>query len=99
MSGHDLKFFRRVSIEIIHIVEEKIERIIFVNNFVIQEEEYIRELAQRSIGKFDKTEKLVRFNNHIILTNDIDCLFKCFQFPSCDISFKKACNFTDERIK
>ena len=33
-------------------------------NFDIQEREYVGELARRSIGKFDETVKLLRFNNH-----------------------------------
>ena len=57
-------------------------------NFDIQECEYVRELARRSIGRFDKTVKLLRFNNHIIHTNDIDSFFKCFRCPSCETFFK-----------
>ena len=48
------------------------------------------ELARRSIGRFDKTVKLPRFNNHIIHTNDIDSFFKCFRCPSCDSFFKRS---------
>ena len=48
------------------------------------------ELARRSIGRFDKTVKLLRFNNHIIHTNDIDSFFKCFRCPSCDSFFKRS---------
>ena len=45
----------------------------------IQEGEYEGELARRSIGRFDRTVKLLRFNNHIVLTNDIDSFFKSFR--------------------
>ena len=48
------------------------------------------ELARRSIGRFDKTVKLLRFNNHVIHTNDIDNFFKCFRCPSCDSFFKRS---------
>ena len=37
--------------------------------------------------------KLLRFNNHIIHTNDIDSFFKCFRCPSCDCFFNRSDNF------
>ena len=48
------------------------------------------ELARRSIGRFEKTVKLLRFNNHIIHTKDIDSFFKSFRCPSCDSFFKRS---------
>ena len=75
------------------LVEIIVERNIFIYNFDIQEGEYVGELARRSIGKFEKTVKLLRFNNHIIHTNDIDSFFKCFRCPSCDGFFNRSDNF------
>ena len=63
---------------------------IFIYDFDIQEGEYVGELTRRSIGRFDKTVKLMRFNSHIIHTNDIDSFFKCFRCPSCDTFFKRS---------
>ena len=60
------------------------QRNIFIYDFDIQEEEYVGELARRSI---EKTVKLLRFNNHIFHTKDIDSFFKCFRCPSCDTFF------------
>ena len=77
-SGYDPKNFRGVSVKDLPVVEEIIERNIFIYDFDIQEGEYVGELARRSIGRFDKTVKLLRFNNHMIHTNDIDSFFKCF---------------------
>ena len=71
-------------------VEEIVQSNIFIYDFDIQEGEYVGELARRSIKRFDKTVKLLRFNNHIIHTNDIDSLFKCFRCPSCDTFFKRS---------
>ena len=34
--------------------------------------------------------KLLRFNNHIIHTDDIDSSFKCFRCPSCDCFFNRS---------
>ena len=65
-SGYDPKNFRGVSVEDLPVVEEIVQRNIFIYDFDIQEGEYIGELARRSIGRFDITVKLLRFNNHII---------------------------------
>ena len=46
----------------------------------ILEGEYAGEIARRSIENFDETVKLLKFYNHIIHTNNIDSLFKWFQF-------------------
>ena len=88
-SGYDPKSFRGVSAEDLPAVEEIVQRNIFIYDFDIQEVEYVGELARRNIGRYDKTVKLLRFNNHIIHTNDIDSFFKCFRCPSCNNFFNK----------
>ena len=92
-SGYGPKHFRGVSVEDLPVVEEIVQRNIFIYNFDIQEGEYVGELARRSIGRFDKTVKLLRLNNHIIHTKDIDSFFKCFRCPSCDTFFHKSDHF------
>ena len=72
-SGYNPKKFLGVAIDDIPLVEGIVERNIY--DFDIQKGEYSGELARRSIGKFEKTVKLLRFNNHIIHTNDIDSFF------------------------
>ena len=52
-SGYDSKNFRGVSVEDLPVVEEIIERNIFIYDFDIQEGEYVGELARKSIGRFD----------------------------------------------
>ena len=89
-SGYDRKRFRGVSVEDLPVVEEIVRRNIFIYDFDIPEGEYVGELARRSIGRFDRTVKLLRFNNQIIHTNDIDSFFKCFRCPSCDTFFKRS---------
>ena len=61
----------------------------FIYDFDIHEGEYVGELARRSLGRFDKTVILLRFNNLIIHTNDFDSFFKCFRCPRCDTFFKR----------
>ena len=78
-SGYNPKKFLGVTIDGSPLVEIIVERNIFNYNFDVQEREYVGELARRSIGKFQKTVKLLTFNNHIIHTKDIDSFFKCFR--------------------
>ena len=87
-SGYDTKNFRGASVEDLPVVEEFVQRNIFIYNFDIQEGEYVGELARRSIGRFHKTVKLLRFKNHIFHTNDIGFFFKCFRCASYDTFFK-----------
>ena len=61
--------------------------------------EYVGELARRIIGRFDKTVKILRFDNHIIHTNDIDSFFKCFRCPSCDNFINKHLLRCKDRMK
>ena len=89
-SGYDPKNVCGVSVEDLPAVEGIVQRNIFMYDFDIQEGEYVGELARRSIGRFDKTLKLLRFNTHIIHTNDIDSFFKCFRYPSCDTFSHKS---------
>ena len=92
-SGYDPKDFRGVSVDDLPLAEEIVERNIFIYDFGIQEGEYVEEIARRKIGKFKKTVKLLRFNNHMIHTNDIDSFLKCFQCPSSDCFFNRSDNF------
>ena len=98
-SGHDPKIFPVVSVEDLPVVEEIVQRKIFIYDFNIQKGEYVGELARRIIGRFDKTVKLLRFNNHIIHTNDIDSFFKCFRCPSCDSFFNKSDNYNKHLLR
>ena len=98
-SVYDPKNFRGVSVEDLPVVEEIVQRNIFIYDFVIQEVEYVRELARRWIGSFDKIVKLLRFNNHIIHTNDIHIFFKCFRCPSCDTFFHKSDHFNQHLLR
>ena len=82
-SGHDSKNFRGVSVEDLPVVEEIVQIIVFIYDSDIQEGEYVGGLARRSIGKLNKTAELLRINNHIIHTNDINSFIKCFRCPSC----------------
>ena len=83
-SGHDPKSVRGISEKNWPVVEEIVQRNIFIYNFKVQEEEYVGELARKIIGRLDETVKLMRFHHHIIHTIDVESFFKCFRCPSCD---------------
>ena len=83
-SGHDPNSFRGVSVENLPVVDEIVQRNIFIYNFKVQEEEYVGKLAQKIIGRLDETVKLMRFYHDIIHTIDVESFFKCFRCPSCD---------------
>ena len=91
--GSDPKNFRGVSIDHLPFVEEIVERNMFIYNFDIQVGEYVGKSARQSIGKFEKTMKLLRFFNHSIHTNDNDSVFKCFGCPSYNCFFNRSDTF------
>ena len=101
----DLKQFREVSVGNLPIAEDVVEKNIFTYDIDIEYGNFVRELARRSIGKYENTVKLLRYNNHIIYVNKIDSFFKCFRCPTSDTFFHKADHFNrhllccKERIK
>ena len=97
-SGYDPKNFRGVSVEDLPVVEEFEQKNIFVYDFDIQEGEYVGELARQSIGRFDKTVKILRFNNHIIQKNNVDSFFNCFRCPKCD-NLSGVLNVSSKNLK
>ena len=83
-SGCDPKQFRGVSMDNLPVVEDG---------------DFVGELARRSIGKYENTVKLLRYNNHIIYVNNIDNFFKCFRCPTCDTFFHKADHFNKHLLR
>ena len=92
-SGCDPKQFRGVSMDNLPIVEVVVEKNIFIYDIDIEDGDFVGELAWRSIGKYENTVKLLRYNNHIIYVNNIDNFFKCFRCPNCDTFFNISQNF------
>ena len=52
----------------------------------------IRELARRSMQKYNTTVRLLRYNNHIRYLSNINAVFQAFRCPNCDIFFSRAFN-------
>ena len=52
----------------------------------------IRELARRSVQKYDNTVRLLRYNNHKYYVSNINAVFQSFRCPNCDTSFNRTFN-------
>ena len=73
-------------------VEDLFELNIFLYDIDFVEGELIGELCRRSIEKFEKSIKLLRYNNHICHVNNINALFKALRCTTCDTLFAKTGN-------
>ena len=73
-------------------VEEMLQLKIFLGENDFVDGELIGELARRSIQKFEKSVKFLRYNNHICYVSDINCFFISFRCSTCDKIFSKTGN-------
>ena len=73
-------------------VEEMLQLHIFLYDIDFADGELIGEVAPKSIQKFEKSVKLLRYNNHICYVNNINALFKAFRCTTCDTFFSKTGN-------
>ena len=86
-------------------VEEMLQLNIFPHDIDFLDGELIEELARRSIQKFEKSVKLLRYNNHICYVSDMNSFFKYFRCSTCDTIFSKTGNLErrliscSERVK
>ena len=58
----------------------------------IVEGNIVGELARRSVQKYEKTVRLLRYNNHICYVNNINAVFQSFRCPNCDTFFNRTFN-------
>ena len=72
--------------------EDLLQLNIFLYDFDFMDRELIGELCRRSIQKFEKSVKLLRYNNHICYDNSLNSLFKAFRCTTCDTFFSKMGN-------
>ena len=73
-------------------VEDLLQLNIFLYDIDFAAGELIGELRRRSIQKYEKSVKLLRYNNHICYVNNINALFKAFRCTACDTFFSKTGN-------
>ena len=87
----------------------KVEEMLPLNNFLwdidFVDGELIGELAQRSIRRFEKIVKVLRYNNHICYVSKMNSFFKSFCCSTCGTIFPKTGNLErhlitcSERVK
>ena len=73
-------------------VEDLMQLNIFLYDIDFVDGELICELCRRSIQKYEKSVKILRYNNHICYVNNINALFKAFRCTTCDTFFSKTGN-------
>ena len=71
-------------------VEEMLHLNISLYDIDFVDGELIAELCRRSIQKYEKSVKLLRYKNHICYVNNINALFKAFRCTTCDTFFSKT---------
>ena len=71
-------------------VQEMLQLNIFLYYIDFVDEELIGELARKSIQKFEKSVKLLRYNNNICYVSDMKSFFKSFRCSTCDTIFSKT---------
>ena len=73
-------------------VEDLLQLNIFLYDIDFVAGELIGELCRGSIQKYEKSVKLLRYNNHICYVNILNALFKACQCTTCDTFFSKTGN-------
>ena len=80
----------------IPIVEDLLTLNIQLFDIDIVDGNIIRELARRSVQKYENTVRLLRYNNHIWYANNINAVLQSFRCPNCDTFSNR--NFNLERL-
>ena len=97
--------FRGVHMNDILFVEDLLTLNIVLYDIDIVDGNIIRELARRSLQIYNKTVRLLRYNNHICYVSNINAVFQAFRCPNCDIFFNRSFNLErhltacSERVK
>ena len=101
----DSSKFQGVHMTDIPKMEEQLQLNIFHYDIDFVSGELIEELARRSIQKFEKSVKLLRYNNHICYVSDMNTFFKSCRCSICDTICSKTGNLErhlitcSERVK
>ena len=70
--------------------EEMLQLNIFLYDIDFVDGELIGELARRSIQKFEKSVKLLRYNNHSCYVSDMNSFFESFRCSTYDTIFSRT---------
>ena len=105
MDGLSPNQFKGVHMNDIPIVEDQLAPNILLYDIDIVDGNIIGELARRSVQKYDKTSRLLRYNNQICYVSNIKAVFQSFLCPNCDTFFNRTFNLErhlttcSERVK
>ena len=79
-------------------VEDLLQLNIFLYDIDFVDGELIGEVCLRSIQEYEKSVKLLRYNNHICYVNNNKALFKAFRCTTCDTFFSKTGNLERHKV-
>ena len=105
MGGMSADQFQGVHMNDIPIVEDLLTVNILLYDIDIVDGNIVGELARRSVQKYEKTVRLLRYKNHICYVSNINAIFQSFHCPNCDTFFSKTFNLErhlttcSERVK
>ena len=105
MDGLSADHFQGVHMNDIPIVEDLLTLNILLYDIDIVDGNIVGEIARRSVKKYEKTVRLLRYNNHICYVNNINAVFQSLHCPDCDTFFSIAFNLQrhlttcSERVK
>ena len=105
MDGLSPNQFKGVQMNDILFVEDLLTLSIVLYDIDIVEGNIIGELARRSLQKYNKTVRLLRYNNHICYVSNINAVFQAFRCPNCGTLFNRTFNWErqlttcSERVK
>ena len=92
MDGLNPNQFQGVQMNDIPTVEDLLTLNIVLYDIVNVDGNIIGELARRIVQKYEKTVRLLRYNNHISYVNNINAVFQSFRCPNCDTFFNRTFN-------
>ena len=90
--------FRGVGLDL-HIVERLAEVNILVYDIEVSDGGSIGELAERFWRRFNSTDTLLRYNNHICYVTDVNKVFKSFRCSTCNTFFTRSSNLQRQMLK
>ena len=73
-------------------VEDLLTLNLLLHHIDIVDGNIVRELARRSVQKYEKTARLLRNNNHICYVKNINAVFQSVRCSNCDTLFNRTFN-------
>ena len=95
MDGLSLNQFQGVHMNDVPTVEDLLFLNILLYDIDIVDGNIVGELARRSVQKYEKTVRLLRYNNHICYVSNINTVFQSFRCPNCDTFLTKLSIWSD----